>query len=92
MMGVSRDWLVHGPDLSGRYGGLQGTGGIEAVVNDSSKVAAGIVCDLYGHVEATVTGGTVVNCPWQGADVGNPTCATFERRYCRTPRDCPSEL
>jgi len=40
MMGVSRDWLVHGFDLSGRYGGLEGTGGIEAVVNDTSKVAS----------------------------------------------------
>lgn len=29
-----RDWLVHGPDLDGGYGDLQGMGGVDAVVND----------------------------------------------------------
>jgi len=64
VVGGVRNWLVHGPDLSGVYGGLQGTGGIEAVVNGSSKVATGIISDVYGHTGATVTGGNTVT--WNG--------------------------
>jgi RHS repeat-associated protein len=54
-----REWLVHGPDLTGGYGDLQGTGGIDAVINPSTGTATGVVSDVYGHVEATVSGTTV---------------------------------
>ena len=56
-----RDWLVHGPDLNGYYGNLQGTGGIEAVFNNGNGTTTGIVSNVYGHTEATVTAGFVVN-------------------------------
>jgi RHS repeat-associated protein len=49
--------FVHGPDLTGGYGELEGTGGIDAVVNDANGTATGIISDIYGHVEATATGG-----------------------------------
>jgi hypothetical protein len=55
-VGSTRDWLVHRPDVNGRYGGLQGAGGLDAVVNDGTSVATGIVSDIYGHTEATITG------------------------------------
>ncbi len=59
VVGGARDWLVHGPDINGSYGGLQGTGGIEAVFNGTAGTTTGIVSDIYGHTEATVTGGSV---------------------------------
>ena len=45
--------------MSGGYGDLQGTGGIDAVVNPSASTATGLVSDIYGNVEATVSGTTV---------------------------------
>ena len=54
-LGTTRNWLVHGPDLNGVYGGLQGTGGLEAVYNASTGLTTGIVSDNSGHVAATFT-------------------------------------
>jgi RHS repeat-associated protein len=54
-----RDWLVRGPDISGAYGAMQGTGGIEAVFNATSSTTTGVISDIYGHTEATVVGTTV---------------------------------
>lgn len=47
---TERWWKVHGPDLSGGYGGLEGLGGLEALVNEASGQAVGITDDAYGHV------------------------------------------
>ena len=55
--GGDRQWLVRGPDLNGSYGGLQGTGGTEAIVKAS--VTTGILSDIYGHTVATVANNTV---------------------------------
>ncbi len=59
--GTQRDWLVHGPDMNGRYGALQGTGGIEAIYNATTGVTTGVICDNYGHAEATVNSSGVVS-------------------------------
>ncbi|WP_265596389.1 RHS repeat-associated core domain-containing protein [Verrucomicrobium sp. BvORR106] len=45
-----RWWKVHGPDLSGGYGGLVGMGGLEALVNEANAQAVGTVDDAYGHI------------------------------------------
>ena len=45
-----RWWKVHGPDLSGGYGGLEGLGGLEALVNEASGQAVGTTDDAYGHI------------------------------------------
>ena len=58
--GTQRYWLVHGPDINGRYGALQGTGGIEAVYNASTGATTGVVSDTYGHAEATVNSNNIV--------------------------------
>jgi RHS repeat-associated protein len=55
----TREWMVHGPDVDGGYGDLQGTGGVDAVVNDSTSTATGVFSDIYGHAVATVSGTTV---------------------------------
>ncbi len=52
---TARYWKVHGPDLNGKYGGLQGTGGLEAVYNAASGVTTSILNDTYGTVALTVT-------------------------------------
>jgi len=65
--GTQQYWLVHGLDINGRYGALQGTGGIEEVINftigpfgKTSYVVTGVVSDTYGHTEATVNSNNIV--------------------------------
>lgn len=47
------NWKVYGPDISGSYGGLQGTGGLEAILTAEAS-PVGIVNDLYGNVAGVV--------------------------------------
>jgi RHS repeat-associated protein len=80
------EWLVHGPDLTGGYGDLQGTGGIDAVIGNpiqhssggpppsgiiaagtiiTPATATGVISDIYGHAEATISGtGTSAQVTW----------------------------
>ena len=44
-----RVWRVYGPDLSGRYGGAQGVGGIEAVVDEASGTVIAQTKDIFGN-------------------------------------------
>lgn len=46
-------WLVHGPDLNGTYGGLQGIGGLEAIVEQDTHVTTVLINDFFGNVVAT---------------------------------------
>lgn len=47
------NWKVYGPDISGSYGGLQGLGGLEAVIG-SDGVTRGIVNDWFGNTAGYV--------------------------------------
>jgi RHS repeat-associated protein len=60
-------WKVYGPDLNGVYGGLQGTGGLEATVLNSGGTATGIINDYFGNGVATISGGSVT---WNATKVG----------------------
>jgi RHS repeat-associated protein len=60
-------WKVYGPDLNGRYGGLQGTGGLEATIVDSSKATKGVINDYFGNGVASVADGSVT---WFATHVG----------------------
>jgi RHS repeat-associated protein len=60
-------WKVFGPDLNGRFGGLQGTGGLEAVILDADGTTTGVINDQFGNGVATVSGGTVT---WNTTRVG----------------------
>ncbi|MES2709156.1 MAG: RHS repeat-associated core domain-containing protein [Verrucomicrobiota bacterium] len=42
-------WKVHGPDLNGSYGGMMGTGGLEATVS-SIRGTEQVWKDAFGHV------------------------------------------
>jgi RHS repeat-associated protein len=63
----ARDWKVYGPDLNGRFGGLQGTGGLEAVILNTDGTTTGVINDQFGNGVATVSGGTVT---WNTTRVG----------------------
>ncbi len=70
-------WKVHGPDVDGRYGGWNGTGGLEAVLTPDLESAAGgfrvktVVCDAFGHLVATVSGhGAQQRAEWLATRVG----------------------
>ena len=69
-VGTQRNWLVHGPDLNGRYGSLQGTGGLEAVYNAATNTTMPVVLDSYGHAAATVTGSLLTWNPVKSSGYG----------------------
>ncbi len=62
-----KSWKVYGPDLNGIYGGLNGTGGLEATILDADGTVKGVLTDAFGHGVATVTGTTVA---WSSTRVG----------------------
>jgi YD repeat-containing protein len=45
-------WKNYGPDLNGKYGGLQGVGGLEVLKPDASSQSTGVLQDHFGHVVA----------------------------------------
>ncbi len=58
-------WKVYGPDLNGAYGGLQGAGGLDAVI--SNGVVTVMTADAFGNAVASVTPAGVV---WSSAKLG----------------------
>jgi RHS repeat-associated protein len=50
-----RVWKVYGPDATGSFGGAQGIGALEAMVDQTSRKAIGIANDLFGNVAAHTT-------------------------------------
>ncbi len=66
-----RAWKVYGPDMNGTYGGMQGTGGLEATVLDSGGTATGVLNDYFGNGVATITGtGSSASVTWNTTHVG----------------------
>jgi RHS repeat-associated protein len=66
-----RTWKIHGPDLSGGYGGMQGIGGLEATIVERSGVATGLLSDRFGHILARLEGeGAATTVNWQPAKLG----------------------
>jgi RHS repeat-associated protein len=50
-----RTWNVYGPDANGVYGGQQGTGGLEAQVDETTGATTGMLGNYFGDVVGTVT-------------------------------------
>lgn len=67
-----RWWKVHGPDLNGGYGGLQGMGGLEAMVNEVNGEIVGFIDDMYGHILGFATA--------PGLTTGSPSATPFLNR------------
>ena len=55
----ARTWKIYGPDLSERYGGVQGTGGLQATVQETDRAATPVLQNAFGDVIGTITSGTV---------------------------------
>jgi RHS repeat-associated protein len=55
---------TYGPDASGRYGGMQGVGGLETIYVSGHTSAHGSVEDYFGNVLATISNSVVT---WTGA-------------------------
>lgn len=67
----AKAWKVFGPDLNGRFGGLQGTGGLEAVILDADGTTTGVINDQFGNGVATVSGtGSGASVTWNTTRVG----------------------
>ncbi len=64
----ARTWKVYGPDLSGKYGGLQGIGGLEATIDEATGTVTPLVNDAFGNVVGTISNGSLV---WNPARVGS---------------------
>jgi RHS repeat-associated protein len=64
----TRTWKVYGPDLNGRYGGLQGIGGLEAMIDETSGTVTPVVNDVFGNVVGTISGGAMT---WNTVRVGS---------------------
>lgn len=42
-------WKIHGPDLNGAFGGLQGIGGLDGILDQDTGDVTGIVNDFFGN-------------------------------------------
>ena len=54
-----RVWKVYGSDLSGSYGGLQGVGGLEAFIDETSHETVTTISDVQGHILGHIKNGVV---------------------------------
>ncbi len=56
-------YKVYGPDLNGHFGGMQGTGGLEATIMNGTGAVTGVLNDFFGNGVATISGGSVTWSP-----------------------------
>jgi RHS repeat-associated protein len=56
--GLTTEWKLYGPDLNGKYGGLNGTGGLEGV-SPYLNLFNPVISDYRGNILAEVTNGVV---------------------------------
>ena len=57
--GTTTEWKLYGPDMNGKYGGLNGTGGFDAV-SPYLDLFNPVISDFRGNILAEVTNGVVV--------------------------------
>lgn len=50
----TRTWKIFGPDLNGRYGALQGIGGLEATIDEATSTVTPVITDAFGNVVGAV--------------------------------------
>ncbi len=63
-----RTWKIHGPDLDGRFGGLQGIGGLEATIQETGNITTGILTDVFGNGVGIISGTSLT---WHPNRVGS---------------------
>ncbi len=57
--GITTEWKLYGPDLTGKYGGMNGTGGLDAI-SPYLDLFNPVISDARGNVLAEVTNGVTV--------------------------------
>ena len=62
-----KHWKLYGPDLNGVYGGLQGIGGLEAIIRQSDGAVTPLLSDAFGNAVASLSG---TNVTWNATRVG----------------------
>lgn len=55
-----RTWKIYGPDISERFGGLQGVGGLEGTIREYDGYSVGVINDYFGNGVAIVTNNVAV--------------------------------
>ncbi|GAB4167496.1 MAG: hypothetical protein Fur0032_05580 [Terrimicrobiaceae bacterium] len=63
----AQNWRVNGVDLNGVFGGLNGTGGLEAVISPDGTT--GTINDVFGNVVAAIGSNNTVT--WSPTKVGS---------------------
>ena len=56
--GTKTEWKLYGPDLNGKYGGMNGTGGFEAA-SPGLNLFNPVISDFRGNILAEITNGVV---------------------------------
>lgn len=76
------EWKVYGPDLNGAYGGLQGIGGLEAVIDQDGGASVGVVSDSFGNGVAWIPspGGAPTWNPCRVTGYG-PAAGSFQKSF-----------
>jgi len=57
--GTNAEWKLYGPDLNGKYGGLNGTGGFDGVSRGTSGFSP-VISDFRGNVLGVIANGVVL--------------------------------
>jgi len=72
-----KTWMLVGPGVNGRFGSLQGVGGLEATILESSLQVTPVLNDYFGNVLASVAGGATswnpVRVTGYGPEIGYET-------------------
>ena len=63
-----RTWKIYGADLDGRFGGLQGIGGLEATIEENGNISTGLLTDVFGNGVGIINGTTLI---WHPNRVGS---------------------
>ncbi len=67
----AKAWKVNTIDTNERYGGMQGTGGLEAIILDAGGTTTGILNDFNGNGVATISGtGSNATVTWNTTHTG----------------------
>lgn len=66
----SRQWKIYGPDLNETHGGLQGVGGLEAIIDEATGATTGLIHDVFGNTLGSCSSLSSPKLLWSSVQVG----------------------